>query len=79
VAKISHKWEFNDDAEETGVIAYLRSKQTDDLEALIKMRFENEIPGFVAGPIRGGPQGGFGGRNGSTTTTSPTTTTTKPQ
>lgn len=39
-AKIDHAWEFSSVAEEKGVVAYLRSKQTNDVETLIKLRLE---------------------------------------
>ena len=49
VASIQHTWEFADSDEELGTVAYLRTLQTDDLETLTKLEFENQ-----AGPPPGG-------------------------
>lgn len=46
IARVTHTWEFESDAEATGVIAYLRTLQTDDLEVLTKMMFESEYEDF---------------------------------
>ncbi len=46
VARVTHTWEFDSEAESTGVIAYLRTLQTDDIEALTKMMFESEYADF---------------------------------
>lgn len=54
VASITHTWEFDSDAEASGVVAYLRTLQTDDVEALTKMMFENEFADFNSS-TQGGP------------------------
>jgi mono/diheme cytochrome c family protein len=51
-ASIPHTWEFDSQDEELGTVAYLRTLQTDDLETLTKLEFENQ-----AGPPPGGPGG----------------------
>lgn len=51
-AKIPHTWEFSSDEEEEGIVAYLRSKQTHDVETLTKLVVQEMLAnGF--GP--GGP------------------------
>jgi len=72
VAKIQHTWEFADANEEKGILAYLRTKQTDDAETLIKLEFENQLA-QNGGKIVGG--GGFGPPPGSQPTTTSTSTT----
>lgn len=47
VARVTHTWEFDSAEESTGVIAYLRTLQTDDVEALTKMMFESEYADFL--------------------------------
>jgi mono/diheme cytochrome c family protein len=52
-AKVAHSWEFNSDAELQGVVAYLRSKQTRDIETLTKLYFEEHLAndqGIKPGP-----------------------------
>lgn len=46
VARVTHAWEFASTAESTAVIAYLRTLQTDDIEALTKMMFDSEYADF---------------------------------
>jgi hypothetical protein len=55
-ANIPHAWKFADDDEETGVVAYLRTLQTDDIEQLTKLEIENAA--FGMGPPGGGKGGG---------------------
>ncbi|WP_141734478.1 hypothetical protein [Oligoflexus tunisiensis] len=53
VAEVEHAWEFNSDAELQGVVAYLRSKQTRDIETLTKLYFEEHLAndqGIKQGP-----------------------------
>lgn len=54
VAKIQHTWEFSSDEEENGIVAYLRSKQTHDVETLTKLIVEEQM---ANGGFKGGPQG----------------------
>jgi hypothetical protein len=49
-ASITHTWEFGSDAEESGIVPYLRSKQTHDVETLTKLYVEEMIAnGFPGG------------------------------
>ncbi|MCX6127766.1 MAG: hypothetical protein NTX25_01720 [Proteobacteria bacterium] len=57
VARIPHAWEFNSESEEQGVIAYLRSKQTHDLETLTKLYVEEMLTnGGFMGPPKDAPK-----------------------
>ncbi len=51
VAKVAHTWEFSTAAEEKGIVAYLRSKQTHDVETLTKLYVEEQLAngGFMPG------------------------------
>lgn len=49
-AKIEHKWGFSSDEEEKGIVAFMRSKQTNDLENLIKLQIEDDIEEGKFGP-----------------------------
>lgn len=53
-AKIEHKWGFSSDDEEKGIVAFMRSKQTNDIEGLTKLIMEERIANGFAGP--GGPR-----------------------
>lgn len=68
VAKVPHAWTFASEEEKLGVVAYLRTLQTTDLETLTKLEFENEAP-------KGGGKkpGGSGKPDGAGTTPDPTT------
>lgn len=60
VAKIQHTWEFSSADQEQGILAYLRSKQTKDVETLTKLYVEEAIANGVGmGPGPGGPAGGL--------------------
>lgn len=67
-AKIPHAWEFSSEDQEAGIVAYLRTRQTHDVEQLAKLHFaeflENSGPQGAGGP--GGPGGpdGPGGPGG---------------
>lgn len=62
-ASIPHAWEFASDQEKLGVVAYLRTLQTTDLETLTKLEFENQLANLPAPPP------------GTGTSTTPTTST----
>lgn len=68
VAKIQHTWEFSTDEEEGGIVPYLRSKQTHDVETLSKLYFEEMLAngGIPMGPPKDGEGGGT--TTGTTTT-----------
>lgn len=63
-ASIEHAWEFSSDTEEKGIVPYLRSKQTHDVETLTKLYVEEMLAngGFM------GPPPGEGGTKSSTST-----------
>lgn len=48
-ASIPHSWGFASDAEITGVIAYLRSKQSKDYETLTKFQFKLDVKYYYSG------------------------------
>jgi len=54
-AKVQHTWEFTTDEEQNGIVAYLRSKQTHDVETLTKLMVEEMLAnGGFSGPPPGG-------------------------
>jgi hypothetical protein len=54
VAKINHAWEFGSEEQQKGIVPYVRSKQTHDVEALTKLEFEQRLQNF---DFKGGPGG----------------------
>ena len=52
VASIQHTWEFSTEEEEGGIVSYLRSKQTHDVETLTKLIVEEQLAngGFMPPP-----------------------------
>jgi hypothetical protein len=54
VAKITHTWEFNNDEEKQGIVAYLRAKASKDVETFTKLVFEERFQNFEF-PPKGGP------------------------
>ena len=57
IAKLDHKWGFRSDLEETGIVAFMRAKQTNDVETLIRMMVESFLAKGLPGP---GTSGGTG-------------------
>ena len=53
-AKIQHTWEFSTESEQDGIVPYLRSKQTHDVETLTKLYVEEQLAngGFMGPPMR---------------------------
>ncbi len=53
-ARIPHAWEFSSDEEESGIVPYLRSKQTHDVETLTKLVVEEQLAngGFMGPPVK---------------------------
>ncbi len=49
-AKIEHKWGFSSDDEEKGIVAFMRTKQTNDIEGLTKLIMEERIANGFGGP-----------------------------
>lgn len=63
--KVEHKWQFSSDEDEAGIVPYLRSLQTKDIETLTKLYFEEaRVNGFDGGFGGGGGPGGGGGGPG---------------
>ena len=71
VAKVQHTWEFENQDEEDGITAYLRTLQTGDVEELTKLEFENQ---FGNCDTVAGSGSGDGSASGTTATTTTTTT-----
>lgn len=64
-AKITHTWEFSSEEDEKGIVAYLRSLQTKDIETLTKLYFEEaKANGFDGGGFGLQGPGGPGGPGG---------------
>jgi hypothetical protein len=78
-AKIEHKWGFSSDLEEAGILAFMRAKQTNDVESLTKLVFEEFIangfpamPSNIPGPAPGSGTGTASGTGTGTGTASGT-------
>lgn len=65
-ARIKHTWEFANEAQKVGIVAYLRAKASKDVETFTKLVFEERFEKFKADG--GLPQIPGGGRPGGTGT-----------
>lgn len=70
-ARIKHTWEFANEAQKLGTVAYLRAKASKDVETFTKLVFEERFESFKAdqGGFRGIPGGGRSTGTGTGTNT----------